>query len=61
MQQSCGLSLYYFQIRIAAGSFLKLQMISHLFVASIFFFFGLTLFKLFTDALSEKQTVLAVT
>lgn len=39
MQQSCGLSLYYFQIRIAAGSFLKLQMISHLFVASTFLFF----------------------
>lgn len=26
-----------------------------------FFFLGLTLFKLFTDALSEKQTGLAVT
>lgn len=37
MQQSYGLSLYYFQIHIAAGSFLKLQMISHLFVASTFF------------------------
>lgn len=61
MQQSCGLSLYYFQIPIAAGSFLKLQMISHLFVASTFFFSCLTLFKLFTDALGEKQTVLAVT